>query len=148
MGSLSKADCLDFISSKYIGRVGYISQEFPEIVPITYFFDAEEEAIISYSAKGHKIDCMRKNPYVSFMVDSLEKLGHWKSVVAHAIFQETNRSDAKKMLHLFTQGVKEIIHNKEHKDLIYLREFSSKIENSEESIIYRLKILKVKGDTE
>lgn len=148
MGSLTKADCLDFIASKYIGRVGYIFQEFPEIVPITYFFDAEEEVIISYSAEGHKIECMRKNPYVSFLVDSLEEPGHWKSVVAQAVFQETDRSDAKNMLHLFSKGVKEIIHNKEHKDLVYLREFSSKIENSEESIIYRLKILKVKGDTE
>lgn len=148
MGSLSKAECLDFISSNYIGRVGYIFQKFPEIVPITYFFDSEEEAIISYSAEGHKIDCMRKNPYVSFIVDSLDELGQWKSVVAQAIFQETNRSDAKMMLHLFTQGVKEIIHNKEHKDLVYLSEFSSKIENSEGSIIYRLKILKVKGNIE
>lgn len=148
MGSLSKEDCFNFIKSKYIGRIGYIFQEFPEIVPITYFFDSEEEAIISYSAEGHKIDCMRKNPYVSFMVDSLDNLGQWKSVVARAIFQETNRSDAKKMLHLFTQGVKEIIHNVEHKDLVYLREFSSKIENSEESIIYRLKILELQEITE
>lgn len=148
MEALSKSACLEFLASKYIGRVGYLFQGFPEVVPVTYCFDPQQEAIISYSAEGHKIDCLRKNPYVSFLVDDLEELSHWKWVIAQAIFQESDRSDAKNMLHVFTQGVKEIIHNAEHKDVVYLREFSSKIENSKESIIYRLKILEVKGNKE
>ncbi len=148
METLSQSACLEFLASKYIGRVGYFSLGFPEIVPITYCFDLRQEAIISYSAEGHKINCMRENPYVSFLVDNLEELGYWKSVIVHAIFQESNRSDAKNMLHAFTRGVKEIIHNSEYKDAVYLNEFSSKIENSQESIIYRLKILEVKGNKE
>lgn len=145
MQSLSKDQCLDLLAGKYVGRLGYIFQETPEIVPITYFLDREQDAIISYSAEGHKINCMRKKPYVSFQVDEIRSLTNWKSVMVHAIFQETKRSDAKNLLHLFTQGVKNIIHNEEHRDPVYLKEFSSKIEESKESIIYRLKILNVKG---
>lgn len=145
MKSLSKDDCLELLASKYIGRLGYLYRKTPEIVPITYYFDQEQDTIISYSAEGHKINCMRKNPYVSFQVDDIISLLNWKSVLVHAIFQESSRSDAKHMLHLFTQGVKNIIHNEENRDLVFLKEFSSKIEESKESIVYRLKILDVKG---
>lgn len=145
MESLSKEECLELLASKYVGHLGYIFQETPEVVPVTYFFDQEENALISYSAEGHKINCMRKKPYVSFQVDEIISLTNWRSVMIHAIFQETNRSDAKYQLHHFTQGVKNLIKNEDNRDLVYLKEFSSKIEDSGESIIYRLKIQDIKG---
>lgn len=145
MRALTKDECFDLLGKNYVGRIGYLSDGKPEVLPITYYFDREKEVILSYSAEGNKINCMRKNPMVSFQVDEVADLQHWKSVIFHGEYEELKRSDAKVTLHNFSRGVKDVVQQKDHKDLIYLSEFSSKIENSQDSIIYQIKILEIKG---
>ncbi len=145
MKTLNKEECFSLLSSNYIGRIGYVFKGNPEIIPITYYFDEKQEAIISYSGEGQKINAMRKNPDVSFQVDEITDLQTWKSIIFHGKFEELSQSDAKLMLHSFAEGVKRIVQQKEKKNLVYLNEFSSKIETPDAFIVYRIKINDIKG---
>ncbi len=144
MRALTREECFHLLSTNYIGHIGYLSKGSPEIVPVTYFFDPEQEAVLSYSGEGNKITCMRRNPLISFQVDEIKTLQNWKSVVFHGFFRELQRSEAKILLHVFSRGVKEVIRTKENRSLHYLNEFSSKID-SKDSIVYRLSILEING---
>lgn len=145
MKNLTREECLKVLSTNYIGRIAYIFGGHPEIIPITYYFDPAQDAIISYSGKGHKISSMRQNSTVSFQVDEIENLQKWKSVLIQGVFEELSRSDAKLMLHTFSEGVKKVIMEKENKNLTYLNEFSGKIDAVNDSIIYRIKIKDMQG---
>ena len=69
--NLEEKACLELLASNYIGHLAYISGKEPFVVPITYFHDADEKCIISYSANGHKIDAMRKYKQVSVQVEQI-----------------------------------------------------------------------------
>lgn len=145
MRVLSKEECLSILRDNYIGRLGYLLNWKPEIVPITFYFDDEQEAIISYSGAGQKINAMRNSPNISLQADEIITLQNWKSVMVLGTFQELSGIDAKHMLHIFSEGVKKVISKKENKNLTYLEEFSSKMESSDELIVYRIKINEIKG---
>ncbi len=145
MKALAKDECLSILRHNYIGRLGYLLNGKPEIVPITFYFDDQQKVIISYSGEGHKIRGMRKSPNVSLQADEIVSLQNWKSVMVLGTFQEMSGSDAKNMLHIFSEGVKRNVSQKENKNLDYLQEFSSKIETSNELIVYRININVIKG---
>ncbi len=145
MKDLSKEQCFGLLRNNYIGRLGYIINNEPEIVPVTFYFDEKQEAIISYSGFGQKVKSMRKNSMVSFQVDEIKSLRKWRSILLHGTFEELDQIDAKKALHIFSQGVRNIIQNKENEDLKYLTDFSSKAQNTNESIIYRIKVERITG---
>ena len=71
---------LEILSKNYLGHLGYISGKSPFVTPITYFHDAEEKSILSYSANGHKIDAMRQNKFVSLQVEQVQSIQDWSSV--------------------------------------------------------------------
>lgn len=145
MKALTREECYQLLSTNYIGRIGYISRGSPEIIPITYYYDKQQEAVISYSSEGNKITAMRKNPNISFQVDEIKSLTNWKSILILGKFQELSRSDAKVTLHHFSQGVKRVIREKEHLNLTYLKEFSSKVESPNDLIVYRINIGSIRG---
>lgn len=144
MKALTREECYQFLSTNYIGRIGYISRGSPEIIPITYYFNEKQKTIISYSSEGYKIAAMRKNPAVSFQVDEIKSLTNWKSVLLNGQFEELEGVDAKVALHLFSEEVRRIIREKDHLDLTYLSEFSSKVEKHD-LIVYRINGSSVKG---
>lgn len=145
MKALTREECYQLLSTNYIGRIGYISRGSPEIIPVTYYYDKQQEAVISYSSEGNKITAMRKNPNISFQVDEIKSLMNWESVLILGKFKELSRSDAKVTLHHFSEGVKRIIREKEHLNLTYLKEFSSKVESSNDFIVYRINIDSIRG---
>lgn len=145
MKNLSKQECVKLLKNNYIGHLAYLSGGIPESLPITYYFDARNETIISYSGEGMKIKSMRKNPQISFQVEEITNLQNWKSVILYGRFEELEAIDAKKMLHVFAEGVKAILSRKENTSLNYLNEFSSKVETPVNSIVYRINISDMKG---
>ena len=68
--------------------MGYIYLNKPYVVPITYFFDKEENSIICYSGEGHKLNAMRKHTAVSLLVEEIESIGNWESVLVHGVFEQ------------------------------------------------------------
>jgi nitroimidazol reductase NimA-like FMN-containing flavoprotein (pyridoxamine 5'-phosphate oxidase superfamily) len=142
---LETQECKHLLSKNYIGNLSYIFGEGPFIVPITYFFDAENNVIIGYSAEGHKIDAMRKNSNVALNISEIGNINHWKSVLVHGNFEELSGSTALAKLHQFSLGVKALIVNKELRKLDFISQFSSKISMDDIPIIFQINITKITG---
>lgn len=76
----------DLLKSQLTGRIGCHSDGVTYIVPINYTYDGFN--IYCHSAKGMKIDMMRKNPEVCFEVDDIKTITTWQSVIAWGRFEE------------------------------------------------------------
>lgn len=145
MKDLTQNECSALLGNNYIGRMAYIVKGRAEVIPITYYYDQEHHAIISYSGEGNKIEAMRRNGSVSFQVDEITALDKWQSILLHATFEELSGIDAKHQLHQFAEKVKEVILRKDKTNLRFISEFSSKTENDAAPIVYRLNITEVHG---
>ena len=143
--SLTTKECYNILSNNYIGNLGYLYRNRPFIVPITFFYDKKQACIISYSAEGHKVKAMRKNNSICLEVAEIESVDHWRSILVHGSFQQLEGSEAKAYLHEFSLGVKDLIFEKEGRDLDFISQFSSKIYNDEIAVIYKLKIEEITG---
>ena len=143
--NLNKNECTAFLEQNYIGRLAYISGEFPHIVPLTYFYDSQTNTITSYSSEGHKIKEMRKNTAICLAVDEITSISHWKSVLVHGTYEELSRIDAKHMLHEFSNGVKNVIRKNYGENLHKISEFSAKIDAEDSPIIFRINITDLTG---
>lgn len=143
--SLNKTEITKILASNYIGYLSYIYKNKPYSVPITYFFDTENNVIIGYSAEGQKIRAMRKNENVSLAVSEIDSVNSWNSVLAQGTFQELSESDAKSQLHIFSLGVKDLIINNEHRKLDFISEFSSKIYKDDSPIVFHIIVGEITG---
>ena len=137
---LNKKESLKLLQNNYIGALSYIYNNHPYIVPMTYYFDKENNVLICYSAEGHKIKSMRKNNNVAFEVIELESVHKWMSVLVHGTYEELMGSNVKLQLHKFSLGVKTIIRKKEHREVDFISEFSSKIYKNDLPIAFLIKI--------
>ena len=143
--NLNKKEILRLLEDNYIGRLAFVSGECPFVIPITYFFDAEEKSIISYSAVGHKIKAMRKNDSVCLQVDQIVSIMNWKSIVIHGNYEELKGSTAKKYLHRFAEGVKRTFVRKEGAEPQFIGDFSSRLDERGLPVVYRIKISEIEG---
>jgi nitroimidazol reductase NimA-like FMN-containing flavoprotein (pyridoxamine 5'-phosphate oxidase superfamily) len=143
--NLIAKECIEILSNNYIGRLAYIAEGQPLVVPITYYYDQPNNRIISYSTEGLKIESMRKNGIVSLEVDEIISVNRWRSVLALGLFEELSSIDAKHQLHQFAQGVKNTIASKEKGNPQFIGEFSSKLKAEGIPIVYRLAINKITG---
>lgn len=138
-------ESIRLLAENYIGRLGYIWKERAEIIPITYFYEAEHNTLLSYSGQGSKIDAMRKNPLITFQVDEIHSLEKWKSILLFGKFEELTGIDAKYRLRLFSEGVKKTIKNNGKSSPGFINDFSSKTSNSDTPIVYRIYIQEIVG---
>lgn len=145
MTELTTSAITRVLRNNYIGHLAYLSQGKSYVIPVTYYFDPEDNTIISYTSKGHKIDAMRKNNSVAVQVEEMQSMFNWESAMVHGTFEELEGNLAKQKLHQFTEGVKSIIHRKEHREVEFINEFSSKLFSSGIPIVYRINILEVIG---
>jgi hypothetical protein len=133
------------LQTNYIGHLGYIYNNKPFVVPITYFYDEEQNNIICYSGNGHKTNALRKTNTVSLCVSEINSVNNWKSVLVQGIYEEHTGSDAKAILHQFSLGIKKIILNQEQRDLDFINQFSSKIYDDDLPIVFTIKIEDITG---
>lgn len=69
-----------------IGRLGVSANDRPYVVPINYGYDGCY--IFGFSGPGRKLDIMREQPLVSFLVDEIEGPTTWRCVIIEAVFEE------------------------------------------------------------
>ncbi|WP_397362555.1 pyridoxamine 5'-phosphate oxidase family protein [Olleya sp. R77988] len=138
--NLEEKEIKFILDNNYIGHLGYIYQNKPFVIPITYFFDKDSNAIICYSADGHKMNAMRANTNVSLQVNTIQTVTQWKSVLIHGQYEQKYGSEAKSYLHKFSLGVKDAILEKEHKKASFIEEFSSKTYNGNMPSVFLIKI--------
>ncbi len=128
------------LSDHCVGSLGYIAYQTPYVVPITYYYDRENEAIISYTTEGHKIASLRENPQVSLLVYHKEGMMWWRSVLIHGKFEELSQLDAKFQLKQFCEGVRKVLVNQGIQPSDFINEFSSKSNSKDMPIVYRIQI--------
>lgn len=143
--NLNQNESRKILASNYIGNLGYIYSGRPFVVPITYFFDQDNNIIIGYSAQGHKITSMRKNQNVSLSISEINSVNSWNSILAHGTFFELEGSNAKAQLHIFSLGVKDLIIDKEQRKLDFISQFSAKIYKDDMPIVFQIKIDEITG---
>ncbi|WP_425075941.1 pyridoxamine 5'-phosphate oxidase family protein [Psychroserpens sp. S379A] len=141
--NLDKADCQLLLKQNYIGHLGYIYKNKPYVIPITYFY--KDNRIICYSGEGHKIDAMRKHAPITLEVSNINSVSHWQSIAVHGTYEEFEGSAAKVLLHDFSLGIKDIILNKEQRDLNFISEFSAKIAKNDIPIVFVINIENITG---
>src|SRR5215211_2141655 len=86
IGTLSPDEIDKVLRTHQIGRLACTVDDQPYIVPINYAYDGT--FIYAFSGAGHKIDVMRRQPNVCFLVDDIAGPSTWKSVVAHGQYEE------------------------------------------------------------
>lgn len=143
--NLDDNKCRVILENNYIGHLGYIFQNRPYVVSITYFYDKENNRIICYSGDGHKLNAMRKNHSVSLQVEEVISVTNWKSILVHGTFKQHFGSDSKALLHKFSLGVKDVILEKKHEKVDFISEFSSKIYNDDVPSVFVINIDELTG---
>lgn len=86
LGELNKREILEFLESKFIGRLGCHLDGETYIVPVNYVY--QNNAVYAHSGDGKKIKMLRANPRVCFQVDEIDNMFKWKSVILWGTFEE------------------------------------------------------------
>lgn len=133
------------LENNYVGHLGYVYQNRPFVVPITYYFDKDKNVVICYSGDGHKMNAMRINKEVCLQISAINTVNNWKSVLVHGKFEQHFGSNAKAYLHKFSLGVKDVILEKEQTVLDFIYEFSSKVNEEGKAIVFLIEIEEMTG---
>jgi len=86
LGELNEKQIESLLNDLPIGRIGCHADGVTYIVPVNYVYDGVN--LYAHSAKGMKIDMMRKNPDVCFQADAITNLQNWESVICWGRFEE------------------------------------------------------------
>ena len=143
--NLSTDECLRVLANNHVGRLGYIYANWPFVTPITYYHDAEEKCIISYSADGHKLYAMGMHGKVALQVDEIVSLNSWKSVLVQGEYEQLSGSAAKRNLHRFADGVKDCIARKGDETPKFIKDFSSRLRDRGVPLVYKISISDIIG---
>ncbi len=139
ISTLNERECINILGNNYIGQLAYIYKGKPFIVPLTYYFD-KKHIIVGYSDEGHKTMAMRKNTKVSLQILEIKNVDNWNSVLAQGVYKEISGPDAKKYLHEFATGIKDLILKKEERTVDSICKFSSKTYTNKPPIIFKITI--------
>jgi hypothetical protein len=94
---LTRDEVDELLRERVVGRIGCHAKGLTYVVPVIYAYDGE--AVYVASVEGQKIRMMRTNAQVCFEVDEYEA-GAWRSVVAHARYEELAGPAAERALEL------------------------------------------------
>jgi len=142
---LSDKRIRSILGSNCVGSLGFMAQQSPHVLPVTYYFDPQNQQIISYSTEGHKIEAMREYPQVSLMVYEQDSMTSWRSVLVHGVFEELHQIDAKFYLREFSRGIQEILEQRGEKSDQFIEDFSSKADTGGIPVVYRIRIVDWSG---
>lgn len=92
-GELTEEQIDQVLYQQLFGRMAMISSGKPYVVPVSYAFDGEY--LYFHSRGGRKIEAMRRSPHVCFLVDSIDHLDSWRSVIVNGTFEELTTAKAK-----------------------------------------------------
>lgn len=99
METLSSAECLDLLArGSYLGRVGFIRNGKPMILPVNYVIDGEGVAIRTHT--GSPL-CGLGGATVAFEVDEHRPLGHsgWSVLIEGTLQVVTDQDEIERLNH-------------------------------------------------
>jgi uncharacterized protein len=82
LSTLSTTECLRLLASRYLGRLAYLADGDPQIIPLNYVVDGAH--VVVRMDDGRALAAVLASPAVAFEVDHIDFAYHtgW-SVVAH-----------------------------------------------------------------
>lgn len=92
LGELDKQSVEKILTRNILGRIACHDMGETYVVPISYAYDGD--SLIIHSSAGKKVDMMRSNPRVCVLVDEIENMGKWKSVVVWGRYEELQGQEA------------------------------------------------------
>ena len=140
---LSKNESVSILKQNYLGKLGYIAEDCPFIVPITYFYD--ENHIMAFSKEGHKINGMRLNNKVCLYVDEIVAVKKWKSILIHGIYEEVDKFDQQFYLNKLGQELNLLLGSNTPKPVKSMDAFSNMKQSKNEPVVYRIAIWDITG---
>jgi len=144
--SLSDQEIISVVSNSVIGRLGCHADGKTYVVPISFAYDSGY--IYARSFEGMKIKMMRQNPEVCFLVDEMQSMADWKSVVMWGTFEELeNSTDREEGLKILLSRILPKISSETVK---FTPEwpFSSQNLSEIEGIVFRIRIREMSGRME
>jgi uncharacterized protein len=142
--SLSAEAIEEVLASHYIGHLACSLDDTPYVVPITYYYDAERNSLVGYTAEGKKVDVLRKNPKVSVAISHIDNLSHWKSVILEGTFQEIEGSESLQVLQLLITKLEGLINEEGKQHVEQIRDMA-RANDAKSKVIYRIQIDRKNG---
>ncbi len=86
-------DVRNMIQQTHVGRLSYILDNRPVIVPMGFRFSGG--SLYSFTTEGQKTEAMRRNNAVCILFDAIVSRTEWRSVVVHGRFRELADAEEK-----------------------------------------------------
>jgi nitroimidazol reductase NimA-like FMN-containing flavoprotein (pyridoxamine 5'-phosphate oxidase superfamily) len=132
------------LKDQITGRIGCHADGITYVVPVNYVYDGT--TIFCHSAKGLKIDMMRKNPAVCFEVDNIKDVTNWESVIAWGTFYEvTEMAEQEDIMQKLSNRIMPYIFDDSIPPSHGFVEEASDVGTAVELIIYKINITKLTG---
>jgi len=135
---LTESGIIELLQNNYVGSLGFIAHKSPYVLPVTYYYDRENNYVISYALEGHKTSALRENPMVSLLVYERDSMEHWRSVLLHGVYEELNQIEAKYYLKEFSEGIRKLLEDRGSDEDWYIKDFSVKSETEGIPLVFRI----------
>ncbi|KAB2659399.1 pyridoxamine 5'-phosphate oxidase family protein [Brucella tritici] len=90
---MSEYDIRDMIQHTHLGRLAYVLDNRPFIIPLSFRFSGG--SLYSFTTDGQKTEALRKNDAVCILFDHIESRTNWRTVVLNGHYREIDRDDEK-----------------------------------------------------
>lgn len=92
LGKMNDNQIVNVLQSQVIGRLACYADKKLYLVPITYAY--KDGYIYCHSKEGMKIEMMNKNPEVCFLIDQIESMNSWRSVILWGKYERLDTDKA------------------------------------------------------
>ena len=89
---LTASECREVLARTRHGRLACARSDQPYVVPVSIYFDPEEDVLYGFSTIGQKIRWMRENPLVCVEIEEIASRREWTTVVAFGRYEEIPRT--------------------------------------------------------
>ena len=89
---MSPGECRGLLARARLGRLACARSEQPYVVPVSIYYDVEDDAVYGFATMGKKIRWMRDNPLVCLEVEEIVSRADWRTVVAFGRYEEILRT--------------------------------------------------------
>jgi len=144
LGELNESQIESLLHDLPVGRIGCHADGITYIVPVNCAYDGVN--LYAHSAKGMKIDMMRKNPEVCFQADAITDLQNWESVICWGKFEEiTDMLEREKTMQKIINKTMPLMRGEDAQPSHGFTNSASDIGNEVELILYKIILSKKTG---
>ena len=100
---MSREECLALLSRHHIGRLAFTFQDCVDIRPLKYVMIGDD--LVFRTVYGTKVEALKRNPWVAFEVDEIDRPDVWYSVVVRGTIYPVEDIGNADEQHAFTKAL-------------------------------------------